>query len=151
AAVVAGAGRLASLSPDVLTVVRWIGVAYLAAYATLAARRALRPRSALIVTHAAAGGRRSSAVLATLALTWLNPHFYVDMILVLGPVAATHGPNGWAFGAGFVVASALWFVGLGAAAKLLRPVFARPATWRVLDTAIALVMAALAVGVAIRG
>ena len=80
-----------------------------------------------------------------LALTWLNPHVYLDTVLLLGSVAGTHGDQRWWFAAGACVASVLWFTGLGVGARALRPVFARPAAWRVLDGVIAVVMAALAV------
>jgi L-lysine exporter family protein LysE/ArgO len=78
--------------------------------------------------------------------TWLHPHVYFDTGVLLGSVAATHGELRWPFGAGAALGSLLWFSALGAGARLLRPVFARPAAWRVLDAGIALVMFALAVG-----
>jgi L-lysine exporter family protein LysE/ArgO len=91
---------------------------------------------------------RLPTVLTAAALTWLNPHVYLDTVVLLGAVAAAQGDLRWHFGGGAAVASLLWFSALGVGARLLRPVFARPGAWRVLDGIIALVMVTLAVGVA---
>jgi L-lysine exporter family protein LysE/ArgO len=85
-------------------------------------------------------------VLTASALTWLNPHVYLDTVVLLGSVAAAQGDLRWHFGAGAAVGSLLWFSALGAGARVLRPVFAQPRAWRVLDAGIALVMVVLAVG-----
>ena len=140
---VAGTGAVLERVPWLVTVVRVAGALFLAGYAVLAARRALRAAA----LAAEAGGARASrgAVLGTaLALTWLNPHVYLDTVLLLGSVAGTHGADRWWFAVGACAASLLWFTGLGYGARALRPVFARPAAWRVLDGVIAVVMAALA-------
>jgi L-lysine exporter family protein LysE/ArgO len=126
-------------------VVRWAGAAFLAGYGLLAARRALRPVGALQV-EAATRTPLSTVVATAAALTWLNPHVYLDTVVLLGSVAATQGELRWAFGAGAAGASVVWFSALGAGARLLRPVFARPTAWRVLDGIIAVVMVVLAVG-----
>lgn len=90
-------------------------------------------------------GRRWGGVVATaFALTWLNPHVYLDTVVLLGSVAAGHGDARWWFAAGAGVASVAWFTTLGYGAALLRPVFARPGAWRVLDAGIALVMVGIA-------
>lgn len=147
-AVVAGAGALLETAPWAVDAVRWTGAAYLAGYGLLAARRALRPST--LQTGVDDGGRLRATVVSTLALTWLNPHVYVDTVLLLGPTAASHGVHRWAFAIGAVLASTLWFVGLGAGARVLRPAFARPGTWRLLDGTVALVMTALAIAL-VRG
>lgn len=145
AAGIAGTGALITAAPDVVTLIRWAGSAFLLGYGVLAARRALRPAGALT-----AGSAHQTPLLPTVltatALTWLNPHVYLDTVILLGSVAATHGDLRWHFGAGAAIGSLLWFSALGAGARLLRPVFARPAAWRVLDAGIALVMVVLAVG-----
>ncbi|WP_091060206.1 LysE/ArgO family amino acid transporter [Klenkia brasiliensis] len=141
---VGGTGAVLTRVPWLVDVVRVAGALFLGGYAVLAARRALRP--AALATDA--GGSRAGigAVVGTaVALTWLNPHVYLDTVLLLGSVAGTHGDDRWWFAAGACTASLLWFTGLGFGARALRPVFARPAAWRVLDGVIALVMAALAV------
>ncbi|WP_149204234.1 LysE/ArgO family amino acid transporter [Actinotalea subterranea] len=141
---VAGLGTLVTAHPVVLTVTRYAGAAFLLLVGAQAAARARRPAHLDPATAAPAGHR---GVLATaLALTFLNPHVYLDTVVLLGSVANQHGPAGrWAFAAGAVSASALWFTGLGFGAHRLRPVFARPSAWRVLDAAIAVVMVTLAV------
>ena len=144
---VAGTGALLDQVPGAVAVVRWAGAAFLAAYGLLAARRALRPVGALR-TEAADRTPLPTVLLTAAALTWLNPHVYLDTVVLLGSVAAAQGELRWAFGAGAAVASIVWFTALGAGARLLRPVFARPAAWRVLDALIAVVMVSLAVGLA---
>ena len=91
-------------------------------------------------------GTWAAALGTCLALTWLNPHVYLDTVLLLGSLAGTHGADGrWWFAAGAGLGSVAWFAALGAGARFLAPVFARPGSWRVLDGGIALVMVTLAV------
>ncbi|WBU36951.1 LysE/ArgO family amino acid transporter [Homoserinibacter sp. YIM 151385] len=92
------------------------------------------------------------AVVGTaLALTWLNPHVYLDTLVLLGSVGSSHGELRWAFAAGAVLGSVLWFSALGLAARALAPVFAKPLAWRILDGGIALLMLGLAVALALGG
>jgi L-lysine exporter family protein LysE/ArgO len=148
---IGGGSLLFTAVPWLVEVVRWVGAGFLLLYGILAARRAVRP-SQLKTDDAAAAPKRTStlAVAATcLALTWLNPHVYLDTVLLLGSVASTHGDARWAFGVGAGLGSILWFTVLGFGARLLAPLFARPLAWRVLDSFIALVMIALAVSLAV--
>ncbi|MEV4047599.1 LysE family transporter, partial [Streptomyces sp. NPDC049744] len=85
------------------------------------------------------------AVLTCLALTWLNPHVYLDTVFLLGSVAADRGPLRWTFGVGAAVASLVWFAALGFGARYLGRFLARPAAWRVLDGLVAATMIALGV------
>ncbi|MGY1814827.1 LysE/ArgO family amino acid transporter [Blastococcus sp. SYSU D00820] len=147
---VLGAGAVLSRVPWLVPAVCFAGAAFLLCYGLLAARRALRP-GALLPDSAGARTGLAVTVGTCLALTWLNPHVYLDTVVLLGSMASTHGEHRWAFAAGAGVGSLLWFTGLGFGARLLRPVFARPAAWRVLDAAIAVVMTALAVSLAVRG
>jgi L-lysine exporter family protein LysE/ArgO len=150
AAGVGGAGALVTREPAVLRVVGVAGAAFLLAYGLLAARRALRP--AALVTDGGGGRTALAATVVTcLALTWLNPHVYLDTVVLLGSTASTYGAHRWAFAAGAGLGSIVWFAALGFGARLLRPVFARPAAWRVLDGGIAVVMGVLAVSLAVRG
>jgi len=145
---IAGAGAVIHAAPVVLTVVRYAGAAFLLVYGLFAARRALRPAA---LTAAAPAVRTSlTATLGTvLALTWLNPHVYLDTVVLLGSIANTHGADRWWFGLGATLGSVVWFTALGYGARLLQPVFARPAAWRVLDAIIAVVMVALAVSLVV--
>lgn len=96
-------------------------------------------------------GRVLAVVGAALAMTWLNPHVYLDTFVLLGSVGSSHGQARWAFAAGAILASTLWFSALGLAARALAPIFARPTAWRVLDGIIAVVMTAVATGLLVGG
>ncbi|MGC9410543.1 LysE/ArgO family amino acid transporter [Streptomyces sp. DZ1-3] len=141
---VGGVGAVVVAWPDALTVVGWIGGAFLLCYGALAARRVFRPEGALRAEGDGAGSRRR-AVLTCLALTWLNPHVYLDTVFLLGSVAADRGPLRWTFGLGAAVASLVWFAALGFGARHLGRFLARPAAWRVLDGLVAATMIALGV------
>ena len=146
---VAGIGALVEAAPLALTIVTIAGALFLLAYAVFAARRALAPKA--LETGTAKTTTLAAAVLTAVALTWLNPHVYLDTVLLLGSLAATHGPDGkWVFAIGAALASVVWFSALGYGARLLSRVFARPLAWRILDGVIALVMAALAVMLLLR-
>jgi L-lysine exporter family protein LysE/ArgO len=143
---IAGFGAIVAAHPDIVTVVRWAGVAFLVGYGLLAARRAMRPGA---LTPADAAPARLAGVLATcLAMTFLNPHVYLDTVVLLGALANEHRDSRWFFGAGAVAASALWFTGLGFGARRLSRFFASPRTWRVLDGGIAAMMIALGITLA---
>ncbi|MFF9063534.1 LysE/ArgO family amino acid transporter [Streptomyces sp. NPDC014882] len=141
---VAGVGALVVAWPGALTAVAWLGGAFLLCYGALAARRVLRPGGALEAAGEAAGSRRR-AVLTCLAMTWLNPHVYLDTVFLLGTVAADRGPLRWTFGLGAAAASLCWFAALGFGARLLGRFLARPGAWRVLDGLVAATMITLGV------
>ena len=84
-------------------------------------------------------------ILTCLALTWLNPHVYLDTVFLLGTVANTHGEERWLFAAGAMAASIVWFFGLAFGARLLSRWLSTPRAWRILDAVIAVVMVALGV------
>jgi len=138
---VAGLGAAVAGRPAVLLAVRWCGAAFLLAYAALALRRALRPQS--LDPAAARPTTFRATLLACLAFTYLNPHVYLDTVLLLGAVASQH-THRWVFAAGAAVASLAWFAAVGGGARRLAPVLARPAAWRVLDAAVAAIMVAIA-------
>ncbi|KUN41670.1 amino acid transporter [Streptomyces longwoodensis] len=141
---VGGVGALVVAWPGALTVVGWVGGAFLLGYGALAARRVLRPGEGLRAAGDAAGSRRR-AVLTCLALTWLNPHVYLDTVFLLGSIAADRGPLRWTFGLGAALASLCWFAVLGFGARLLGRFLARPSAWRVLDGLVAATMITLGV------
>ena len=140
---VSGIGAVIEAAPVAIVVIRVLGASFLAGYAALSLLRAAAPRG--LAVAASAPRSLGAVVAACLALTWLNPHVYLDTVLLVGSVAAGHGDGRWAFGAGAMVASCVWFALLAAAARVFAPVLARPAAWRVLDTVIAGVMLVLAV------
>ena len=147
---VLGAGATLARVPWLVPVVCFAGAAFLLSYGLLAARRAGRP-AALLPDAAGARAGLAVTVATCLALTWLNPHVYLDTVVLLGSMASTYEEHRWQFAAGAGLGSIVWFTGLGYGARLLRPVFARPAAWRVLDGGIAVVMTVLAVSLAVRG
>lgn len=143
AAGVAGFGVLIDAHPGAVDVARYGGALFLFGYGAFAAWRAVRPSA---LTPAQQGPARLVDVLLTCAaLTWLNPHVYLDTVVLLGALANEHGDERWLFGGGAVTASAVWFAGLGLGARRLAGLFAAPATWRVLDGVIAVVMVVLGV------
>ncbi len=144
---IAGFGALIAAHPDVVTVAKVGGVVFLVGYGLLAARRAMKPGT---LTPSDAAPVRLGGVLATcLALTFLNPHVYLDTVILLGALANEHQDGRWLFGVGAVAASAVWFTGLGFGAKKLSRFFATPRTWRILDGLIAAMMIALGIGLAL--
>ncbi|MGH1549143.1 LysE/ArgO family amino acid transporter [Leifsonia poae] len=144
AAGVAGIGVIVKNAPVALDIVRLAGFVFLVGYAIFAARRALKPES--LSTSGAVAGSLAAAIGTCLAITWLNPHVYLDTVLLLGSLSASHGdPGRWVFGAGAATASLLWFGMLGFGARFAAPVFAKPVAWRILDGAIAVLMLVLAV------
>jgi L-lysine exporter family protein LysE/ArgO len=145
AAGVAGAGAVFDRYPQVAVIARIAGAVFLAGYAVLAGRRALRPAVLSVDSSDATRSTTTAVILTALALTWLNPHVYLDTVVLLGSVAQGQSGGRWPFAGGAAVASVAWFIGLGKGAALLRPLFARPLSWRILDGIIAGVMAALAV------
>ena len=143
AAGVSGFGALSEVAPFVADVMRWLGAAFLFVYGLLAFRSAWAGTGALKADGAAEGSLRS-AVFTCLALTWLNPHVYLDTVVLLGSVAAQHEGSRFAFGFGAVTSSFVFFFSLGFGARGLAGLFARPAAWRVLDIVIGCIMWAIA-------
>ena len=137
----AGVGALVQAVPWLLEVLRWGGALYLLWFAVSSLRAALRPQGLVAEQAPRTAG---SVIATTLALTWLNPHVYLDTVVLLGSISATYATP-WLFGLGAAIASLLWFTGLGYGARLLAPVFARPGAWRVFDVAVAVVMTSIAV------
>ena len=140
---VAGVGPLVSGSPRLLAIAGWGGAAFLAAYGLLALRRALKPGR--LTPGEAAPASLSGTLAATLAFTWLNPHVYLDTVVLVGSVSGGFaGLARLAFAVGAMLASGLWFSALGFGARLLASPFQNPAAWRVLDAVIAAIMLAIA-------
>jgi L-lysine exporter family protein LysE/ArgO len=157
---VSGVGLVLQAVPWLVDVVRWAGAAFLVTYGVLAARRAWRPSdrgleagetagetsgTSLRAAATATRTRLLPVVLTCLALTWLNPHVYLDTVFLLGTVANTHGDQRWLFAAGAMAASFAWFFGLAFGARYLGRWLSTPRAWRILDAVIAVVMIALGV------
>ncbi|RJO69975.1 amino acid transporter [Nocardia panacis] len=142
---ISGLGAALAAAPALITAIRYAGAAFLFCYGLLAARRALS--SATLVAEPGSTVALGATVATALALTWLNPHVYLDTVLLLGSFANTYaGADRWFLGLGAMASSVLWFTGLGFGARRLGPLFARPMAWRILDILIAVTMVALAFG-----
>ena len=141
---VAGFGELIKHFPWIDSVARYGGACFLAAYALKSLYSAFFTSEALIADQGAGTSLRN-AILTCLAFTWLNPHVYLDTLILLGSLSTQYGEASHWFGLGCVVASFFFFFSLGYGARLLSPFFAKPVAWRVLDVLIALIMALLAV------
>lgn len=147
---IAGIGFVVERAPVVLEVIRWGGVAFLLWYAWGAARRAMQPGVLVADEGDAAGagsdaGSLKRAVLACLAITYLNPHVYLDTMVLMGSVGNAQGdPARWWFAMGGGVASIIWFAVLGYGARALTRFFATPRSWQILDWIIAVVMLVIA-------
>jgi L-lysine exporter family protein LysE/ArgO len=139
---VAGLGAIIQQLEWLLLLIEVVGGVFLCTYGVMAAKRAWKPE----VLNTDTGGKAVSlkvAVGTVLALTYLNPHVYLDTVLLLGSVAGTYEDNRWWFATGAMLGSIIWFSTLGFGARLLDPVFKKPAAWRVLDAIIAVVMFSL--------
>ena len=158
---VSGVGFVLESVPWLVEVVRWAGAAFLITYGVLAARRAWRPSDRALTASdpvpgegpsgaptavlTGTGTRLVPVVLTCLALTWLNPHVYLDTVFLLGTVANTHDEYRWLFAAGAMTASVIWFFGLAFGARYLGRWLSTPKAWRILDGVIAVVMIVLGV------
>jgi L-lysine exporter family protein LysE/ArgO len=149
---VSGIGVIVDRAPVVLDVVRWFGVVFVLWYAVGALRRAFDKESLAAAGGGSADEPRARVLGRAVALTWLNPHVYLDTVLLLGSIAATHddiGGGRWWFAAGAGLASIAWFNGLGFGASRLAPLLAKPRSWQILELGIAATMIFVATTLAV--
>jgi len=140
---IAGIGRLVKAVPVALEVMKWIGVVYLLGFA-VASFWSARRAEVLLPSDSEPPSRR--VVVATvLAFTFLNPHVYLDTVLLLGSIGNQYGAHRWWFAVGASLASIIWFASLGFGARAASRLMSRPVTWRVLDVVIGVIMIAVAV------
>jgi len=139
---IAGVGTIVRSAPSVLQVLRWVGVAYLSLFAVRSFWRALRP--GVLLPSPARRPTTNVVVTTTLAFTFLNPHVYLDTVLLLGSIGNQYGRGRWLFALGASMSSLMWFSGLGYGARFASRLMSRPVTWRVLDLAIGVVMVLIA-------
>jgi L-lysine exporter family protein LysE/ArgO len=145
---VSGIGAVVQHADWALQAVRWFGVAFLTWYGLSSAWRALRPAALTAAPNGTEGSAQlslASTLRRILALTWLNPHVYIDTVVLLGSIANSRGPvDRWWFAVGALIASVVWFVGLGFGARFAAPLLTTPRAWQVLDLLIAATMLAIA-------
>lgn len=142
AAGVAGLGALILQVSWLLEVFRWFGVAYLLWFAYGSIKSAFKNDS--LKTGDNHSGSRKQVLLSVLAMTWLNPHVYLDTVILVGSIANTFKDNAWYFGFGAMLGSVLWFFSIGYSAKAMSGIMSKPSFWKVLDLVIAAVMVTIA-------
>lgn len=141
---VLGIGAVIEQFPAALEVVRWVGAAFLVTFGIGSFRRALRPQTTSIAGESGIGLTRALTTMA--ALTWLNPHLWLDTIL-LGALANAHGPEGkWWYYVGLCGASIVWFSAVGFGSAKMSGFFTNPRAWQVLDTVVGVIMLGLGAG-----
>jgi L-lysine exporter family protein LysE/ArgO len=140
---IAGMGAMVRDNPLLLRVIALAGAAFLLAYAAFSLKRAMAP--AAMQLDGVSRPTLRAALMQCFAFTFLNPHVYLDTVVLVGAYSTAHaGAAKVAFGLGAAAASFAWFFALGYGARLLAPLFSRPAAWRILDVGIAVVMTGLA-------
>jgi len=144
---VLGLGSLISLLPGALEVIRWVGVAFLIWYGSTSLRRFMKNES--LKAAEAGSANLKQTVLTVLALTFLNPHVYLDTVIFIGGIANQFQENKWFFVIGAVTASFIWFFSLGFGARKASVLVSKPTFWKILDIFIAAVMYSLAITLAV--
>jgi L-lysine exporter family protein LysE/ArgO len=142
---VAGFGKLVSWLPWLVPAMRYGGGAFLVWYGVRSLWTALRSSGSLTVETANAAAGLGNTLLACMTITWLNPHVYLDTVVLMGTVSTQFPGAQASFAAGAVTASFLFFFALGYGATRLRPLFAKPAAWRVLEMLIGAIMGMIAI------
>ena len=144
---VLGVGVLLQQAPVLTEILTLIGIAFLCWYGWLSAKSAWRGQSHLDIDHSEVSRNWIKVAMMALAMTFLNPHVYLDTIVVLGGITSSLNfeEKRW-FLVGALSASAIWFYGVAYIAKKLIPLFANPKTWQVLDSVIAVIMFSIAAG-----
>lgn len=144
---VLGLGSLIAALPWLLEVIRWVGVAFLVWYGSSSLRRFIKQDS--LKAAESSVGSIKQAVVTTLALTFLNPHVYLDTVIFIGGIASQFGDQKWWFVLGAITASFLWFFSLGFGASKASVLVSKPVFWKILDVFIAAVMFSLAITLAL--
>ncbi len=139
---IGGLGVVVEQSDLALEIVKWVGVTYLVLFALRSFWKARFPDA--LVPSEQTSRKLSAVIAATLAFTFLNPHVYLDTVLLVGSIGNQYGSDRWWFALGAAIASATWFISLGFGSRSLAPLMSRTSTWRVLDTAIGVIMLLIA-------
>ena len=135
---VSGFSQISAALPWAEDALRYFGAAFLLAYGARSFRDAFRAET--LKASAATPESLKRVVLTCLAFTWLNPHVYLDTVVLIGSISTQFADNRGLFAIGAMLASFTFFFSLGYGARLLKPLFARPVTWRILDIAIGVIM-----------
>ncbi len=142
-----GLGALIKANKNILEFVRWFGVAYLLWFAFKSARSAFKKE--VLNSAGEASADKKSVILTVLGLTFLNPHVYLDTVILLGSISNQFGSDKWFFVTGAIFASFLWFTSIGFGAKSASRFMSRPIFWKILDSLIAVIMLSIALFLAL--
>ena len=137
-----GLGALIKSNKNILEFVRWFGVIYLLWFAFKSAKSVFKKE--VLNSAGEASADRKSVILTVLALTFLNPHVYLDTVILLGSISNQFGTDKWFFVIGAMLASFIWFTAIGFGAKSASRFMSQPIFWKILDLIIALVMVSIA-------
>lgn len=137
-----GLGALIKSNNSVLEIIRWFGVCYLIWFGIKSARSALKVQ--VLTAVGEASGNRKSVITTVLALTFLNPHVYLDTVILLGSISNQFGDNKWYFAAGAALGSIFWFSVIGYGAKSASRFMSKSIFWKILDSIIAVIMFSIA-------
>lgn len=138
----AGLGSILQSQPTLLEVIRWLGVAYLTWFGIKSVRSVFRSEVMLNTTGESASAKKVARTV--LGFTFLNPHVYLDTVILLGSISNQFKENRWFFSLGAMVASLVWFTSIGFGAKAASRFMSKPIFWKVLDSLIACVMFSIA-------
>ncbi len=141
-----GLGTLIQNSPSLLEFIRWFGVAYLTWFGIKSVRSVFRDQSLEAGQEIVIS--RSRVVATCLALTFLNPHVYLDTVILVGSVANQFETDKWLFAFGAAFASVTWFAGIGFGARAASRFMSKPIFWKILDSCIAAIMLTIALTLA---
>jgi L-lysine exporter family protein LysE/ArgO len=142
-----GLGTVIQNQPSLLEFIRWFGVAYLSWFGIKSLRSALTTQS--LQAGVGAEVSKKKIIATCLALTFLNPHVYLDTVILLGSIANQFEDNRWFFAGGAAVSSLVWFSAIGFGARAASRFMSKPVFWKILDSLIALVMFSIAITLAI--
>ncbi len=145
---VAGFGAIVEKFPQIEQIARFGGVLFLAVYSILSFRSAFTENHAL-ETHVQTKGSLLKVVSVCLAFTWLNPHVYLDTVVLLGSISTQYQPDEMQFAIGAITASFVFFFSLGLGARFLSPLFSRPKSWKILEFIVGVMMATIAISLII--
>lgn len=141
---VSGVGAAVAANPVLGRIAAYGGAAFLLWYGFGSLRSAMRGGS--LATDSKTGHTLQKTLLLTMAVTLLNPHFYLDTVVLMGSISGQYpGTDRYLFGAGAIIASTIWFLCLSLGGRTFAPLFRKEITWRVLDSAICLTMWSIAV------
>jgi len=141
---VAGFGALVNQFPEIEMFARYGGAIFLGVYSLLSFKSALTTKHALN-SNVDSKATMAKAIMMSLAFTWLNPHVYLDTVILLGSISTQYQPNQLIFAIGAITASFVFFFSLGYGSKFLAPLFQKPSSWKVLEFVVGIVMATIAI------